>query len=88
MLRGMPGGGSEGGGNIPNILNNPMMRQIAEQLTANGGVERLMQNPTVADMMNRMQSGGGMPSMAELMSDPSLRELAKQFGAGGASGGP
>ena len=25
--------------------------------------------------MNRVQSGGGMPSMDELMSDPSLRDL-------------
>jgi hypothetical protein len=25
--------------------------------------------------MSRMQSGGGMPSMEDIMSDPSLREL-------------
>ncbi|KAG8905098.1 hypothetical protein FRB99_000699 [Tulasnella sp. 403] len=34
----------------------------------------------------RMQSGGGMPSMAEIMGDPALRDLANQFGGG--AGGP
>ena len=93
MLRNMSGGGSgEGGGNLASLLSNPRMMQMAEGLMANGGMERLMQNPSVASMvdhlssklftsltrcsqMNRMQSGGSMPSMAELMSDPGLREL-------------
>ncbi|KAI0067962.1 hypothetical protein BV25DRAFT_1819438, partial [Artomyces pyxidatus] len=77
--------------------------QMAQQMMANGGMERLMSNPAVANMvrylvftihvprvidpsswnqMNRVNSGGGMPSMAELMSDPSLRDLANQFGGG------
>lgn len=84
-----------GGGGMPNLagmMNNPMMMQMAQQLMANGGLERLMSNPTVANMvpspssssypsltfvphqMNRAQ-GGQMPSMEELMSDPSLRDL-------------
>jgi len=89
MLQGMGGGGPGGGGEggIGGMLNNPMMMQMAQQMMANGGLERLMQNPSVASMMNRVQSGGGMPSMAELMSDPSLRDLASQFGAAGAAGG-
>lgn len=87
MLRGM-GGGGPGGGNpdLAGLMNNPMMAQMAQQMMANGGLERLMQNPSVANMMNRVQSGGGMPSLTELMSDPGLRELAGQFGAGGAGG--
>jgi len=105
MLQGMggggPGGGGAGGGGLSDLVNNPMMMQMAQQMMGNGGLERLMQNPSVANMvghrhpmtlfsmepcllepslnrltqMSRVQSGGGMPSMAELMSDPGLREL-------------
>jgi small glutamine-rich tetratricopeptide repeat-containing protein alpha len=64
----------------------------AQQMMANGGLSRLMSNPTVANMvrrttaflrlhtltpvqMSQMQSGGGMPDMSQLMSDPSIREM-------------
>ncbi|KAM5532777.1 hypothetical protein V8D89_013574 [Ganoderma adspersum] len=88
MLRnmGMGGDGGAGGGGMPDLaslMNNPMMMQMAQQMMSNGGMERLMQNPSVANMMNRMQSGGGMPSMGELMNDPALRDMARQFGPGG-----
>ncbi|KAG1715804.1 hypothetical protein ID866_1380 [Astraeus odoratus] len=74
---GGPGGGAGGGGmpDLAGLMNNPMMMQMAQQLMQNGGLERLMSNPTVADMMNRVQNGGGMPSMAELMADPALRDM-------------
>ncbi|KAN0100875.1 hypothetical protein V8E55_000859 [Tylopilus felleus] len=71
-------GGGGGMPNLGNMMNNPMMMQMAQQLMANGGMERLMSNPAVASMMNRVQ-GGQMPSMEELMSDPTLRDLASQF---------
>jgi len=84
MMRGMGGENGPGGaGGLASLLNNPAMMQMAQQMMGNGGLERMMQNPALANMMNRVQSGGGMPSMAELMSDPSLRDLASQFGAGG-----
>jgi small glutamine-rich tetratricopeptide repeat-containing protein alpha len=56
MLRQFGGGGSGGGGaggmpDIASIINNPMMMQMAQQLMANGGAEKLMQNPTVANMV-------------------------------------
>ena len=57
MLRGMGmggGGGAGGPGGMPdlsNILNNPMMMQMAQQMMANGGMERLMSNPSVANMV-------------------------------------
>jgi len=93
MFRGMPGGGSEEGGGNPDIaqlINNPMIAQMAQQFAANGGLEKIMGNPSVAAMFNRVQAGGGMPSMSELLSDPGLRDLASEFGgsAGGVSGGP
>lgn len=62
MLRGMGGGpggeGGEGGaGGLAGMLNNPMMMQMAQQMMANGGMERLMQNPAVANMVGRSPSG-------------------------------
>ncbi|KAF7792475.1 hypothetical protein EIP86_003514 [Pleurotus ostreatoroseus] len=81
---GTPPGAAGGMPDLAGLMNNPMMMQMASQLMQNGGLERLMSNPSVANMMNRVQSGGGMPSMSELMSDPTLRDLASQFGAGGA----
>ena len=77
---------------LAGMMNNPMMMQMAQQLMANGGLERIMSNPAVANMvrsssssasrrlssgphqMGRVQSGQ-MPSMEELMSDPTLRNL-------------
>jgi len=87
MLGGMGGGGGAGGmPDLSSMMNNPAIMQMAQNLMANGGMDRLMSNPGVANMMNRMQSGGGMPSMQELMSDPSLRDLANTFGAGAGAG--
>ena len=59
MLRGMGGGGPEGeggGGGLGGLLNNPMMMQMAQQMMANGGLERMMQNPTVANMVGHSPS--------------------------------
>ncbi|KAL5534652.1 hypothetical protein ACEPAG_1115 [Sanghuangporus baumii] len=91
LLGGLGGGGAGGGGapDLASMMQNPMLMQMAQQMAANGGLERMMSNPAVQNMMNRVQSGG-MPSMEEVMSDPSLRDLASQFmGAGaGRGGGP
>ncbi|KAL4069411.1 TPR-like protein [Scleroderma citrinum] len=80
MMRNMggPGAGGPGAGGMPDfasMMNNPMFMQMAQQLMANGGMERLMSNPAMANMMNRVQSGGNLPSMDELMSDPTLHDL-------------
>jgi len=84
-LRNMGGGGDGGAGGMPDIaslMNNPAMMQMAQQMMANGGMERLMSNPTVANMMDRVNTGGNLPSMEELMANPELRELANQFRGG------
>ncbi|KAJ7225944.1 cytoplasmic protein [Mycena pura] len=81
-------GGMGGGGGMPDLaslMNNPQMMAMAQQMMANGGLESLMQNPAVANMMNRVQSGD-MPSMQELLNDPTMRNMAQQFG-GGMGGG-
>ncbi|KAJ3994958.1 putative stress-induced protein STI1 [Lentinula boryana] len=80
MLRGMGGGGG-GMPDLASLMNNPQMMAMAQQMMSNGGLTNLMQNPAVSDMMSRMQSGD-MPSMEELMSNPALRNIASQFGAG------
>ena len=66
MLRGMGGGGPEGeggaaGGGLGGLLNNPMMMQMAQQMMANGGLERMMQNPTVANMVGHSPSNNPFP---------------------------
>lgn len=48
-----------GGGGMPDLagmMNNPMMMQMAQQLMANGGLERLMSNPAVANMVRSSSS--------------------------------
>ncbi|KAF8905462.1 hypothetical protein CPB84DRAFT_1771480 [Gymnopilus junonius] len=80
MLRNMGGGGG-GMPDLASLMNNPQLMAMAQQMASNGGLASLMQNPGVANMMNRVQSGN-MPSMEEIMADPSLRQIAEQFGAG------
>ncbi|KAI0257318.1 hypothetical protein BJV78DRAFT_1116510 [Lactifluus subvellereus] len=93
-LRNMGGAGAGGMPDLAGMMNNPAMMQMAQQMMANGGMERLMSNPAVANMvnyiesdrrvvalltlpfqMNRLNSGGDLPSMQELMGDPALRDL-------------
>ena len=45
-------------------------------MMANGGLERLMSNPSLRRMAENMQNGGGAPDMSELASDPSLRDMS------------
>ena len=58
MLRNLGGGGGAPGGagggmpDLASLMNNPMMMQMAQQMMANGGMDRLMSNPTVANMVN------------------------------------
>ena len=52
MMRNMGGGGAGGGmPDLAGLMSNPMMRQMAERMMANGGLERMMQNPAVANMV-------------------------------------
>jgi len=84
MFRNMGGGGG-GMPDLGSLMNNPQFMAMAQQMMANGGLEQLMQNPLVADMMNNVQSGN-MPSMEDVMANPSLRQLADQFGGGAGAG--
>ena len=55
-LRNMGGAGGSGMPDIASMMNNPAMMQMAQQMMANGGLERLMSNPTVANMVSCIES--------------------------------
>ena len=77
-LMGGLGGGAGGGGGMPDIaslMRNPQMMEMAQRMMANGGLERMMQNPAMRQMADNFQSGGGMPDFAALANDPAMRDL-------------
>lgn len=100
-LASMLGGG--GGGGMPDLgsmMQNPMMRQMAQNLMQNPEtMQNLMNNPRLREMAGQFGGGGGgsggaaggggggMPDVASLMQDPSIAELAKSFMGGGGAGG-
>lgn len=95
---GFPGMGGAGGmPDLASLMNNPMMQQMAQSMMTNGGLEQLMNNPMMRSVAERMGSGGGIPDMGsiqQMMQDPQMQALARQFmggmgrgGGGGASGG-
>jgi small glutamine-rich tetratricopeptide repeat-containing protein alpha len=51
-LRNMGGAGAGGMPDLASVMNNPAMMQMAQQMMANGGLERLLSNPTVANMVS------------------------------------
>lgn len=77
-------GGSGNGGmpDLASMMSNPQMMAMAQQMMANGGLERLMQNPTLRNMADNMRNGGGMPDLSSFANDPSMRDLAQQFMGG------
>ncbi|KAF2199867.1 hypothetical protein GQ43DRAFT_375239, partial [Delitschia confertaspora ATCC 74209] len=98
-LASMLGGGGGGGGGMPDIgalLQNPMMRQMAQNIMSNPeALSGIMNDPRVAEMAQRFGGGasgggsGGGPDLSQLMNDPSIAEMAKNFmgGMGGAGRG-
>ncbi len=86
-LAGMLGGGGGGGGGMPDLaglMQNPMMRQMAQNLMSNPDMmNNLMSNPRIAEMAQQFGGGGGrgggggggMPNMQDLMNDPNLAEM-------------
>ena len=89
-LAGMLGGGGGGGGggmpDLAGLMQNPMMRQMAQNLMSNPDMmSNLMSNPRIAEMAQQFGGGrgggggggggGGMPNMSDLMNDPNLAEM-------------
>jgi small glutamine-rich tetratricopeptide repeat-containing protein alpha len=69
-LRNMGGGGAGGTPDLAGLMNNPAMMQMAQQMMANGGLERLMSNPAVANMVSCIES---MPMELPYSSSPRCR---------------
>jgi small glutamine-rich tetratricopeptide repeat-containing protein alpha len=74
--------------NFAEMMNNPMMRQMAQGLMSDpNALQNLMNNPTLRGMMGGAgrggppgedgapAGGGGMPDLASLMQDPSIMEM-------------
>jgi len=96
-LAGMFGGGGGGMPDLGALMQNPMMRQMAQNLMSNPDMmNNIMSNPQLRDMASRFGGGGaggaggagGMPDLSEMMNDPSIAEMARNFmgGMGGAPG--
>jgi small glutamine-rich tetratricopeptide repeat-containing protein alpha len=87
------GGGGGGGGGMPDLaglMQNPMMRQMAQNLMSNPDMmSNLMNNPQIAGLANQFAGrggaggqggapgggGGGMPDLASLMNDPNIADM-------------
>lgn len=76
------GGGGSGGGGMPDlssIMNNPMLSGMAQNLMSNPEMmNSLMNNPRLrqlAENFGRGGSGGGMPDLNSLMSDPNIANM-------------
>jgi small glutamine-rich tetratricopeptide repeat-containing protein alpha len=89
-LASMLGGGGGGGGGMPDLaglMQNPMMRQMAQNLMSNPDMmSNLMNNPQLANMASQFAGrggaggqggggGGGMPDLAGLMNDPNIADM-------------
>lgn len=85
-LAGMFGGGGGGMPDIGAMMQNPMMRQMAQNLMSNPEMmSGLLNNPALKNMMGGGAGGenagpgagrgGGMPDLASLMQDPALAEM-------------
>lgn len=99
-LASMLGGGGGGGGGMPDlgsIMQNPMMRQMAQNLMSNPDMmNNLINNPQLRNMANSFRGGaggggagaagggggGGLPDLSALMNDPAIAEMARSFMGG------
>lgn len=78
LLPSFPGGDKRLTRANPAIPLFSLVANRAQQMMQNGGLERMMQNPMIQQMMGGLGggaggaggAGGGMPDMAALMADP------------------
>ena len=92
-LASMLGGGGGGGGmpDLAGLMQNPMMRQMAQNVMSNPEMlNNIMNNPALRNMAGRFGGGGGaaateggaaggggggMPDLSALMNDPAMAEM-------------
>ncbi|GAB7363894.1 hypothetical protein MBLNU230_g4457t1 [Neophaeotheca triangularis] len=93
-LAGMLGGGGGGGGGMPDlssIMQNPMMRQMAQNLMSNPDMmNNLMNNPRLREMAGQFGGGGGggAGAGAGAGADAGQEGGAGRGGGGGGGGMP
>jgi small glutamine-rich tetratricopeptide repeat-containing protein alpha len=78
-LASMLGGGGGGMPDLAGLMQNPMMRQMAQNLMSNPDMlNNIMSNPQVRNMAERFgggRGGGGMPDLSALMNDPAMADM-------------
>ncbi|KAM0747548.1 TPR-like protein [Meredithblackwellia eburnea MCA 4105] len=79
---GFPNFGAGGMPDLAGLMSNPAIMQMAQQMMANGGLEQMMNNPMIRQMMGGAGGAGGMPDINALMQDPTMRAMAERMGAG------
>ena len=84
MLGGGAGGGGGGMPDLSSLMQNPMMRQMAQNLMSNPDMmNNIMNNPQLRNMASRFgggggegtEGGGGTPNLSELMNDPAIADM-------------
>ncbi|PVU95412.1 hypothetical protein BB561_001827 [Smittium simulii] len=83
--RGMNSGGPGGAASMPDLsslLNNPALASMAQNLMSSGAMDQMLKNPEIAKMADSFKSSGKMPNMNDIMSNPALKEMAGNLGAG------
>ena len=90
MLGGGGGGGAGGMPDLGSLMQNPMMRQMAQNLMSNPDMmNNIMSNPRLREMAGQFGGGGGggdggagaggqgggMPNLSEMMNDPNIAEM-------------
>ncbi|KAJ2495172.1 Small glutamine-rich tetratricopeptide repeat-containing protein 2 [Coemansia sp. RSA 2052] len=73
-----------GGFDLSSLMNNPALMSMAQGMMANGGIERLMSNPAVSQLASNYRNTGQMPSMADIMNNPDIMDMARNAGSSSA----
>ncbi|KAJ2252012.1 Small glutamine-rich tetratricopeptide repeat-containing protein 2 [Coemansia sp. RSA 455] len=79
--------GAGGGFDFASLMSNPALMNMAQSMMSNGGLERLMSNPAISQLANNYRSTGQMPSMADMMSNPDIMDMARNAGGSSADSG-
>ena len=76
QFAGMFGGGAGRGGGMPdlqNLMSNPMLMNMANQMAQSGAFDSLMNNPRMREMAQQMMSGER--NMGDLLNDPEVQNM-------------
>jgi small glutamine-rich tetratricopeptide repeat-containing protein alpha len=91
-----PRGPAGGMPDLASLLNNPMLMNLAQQMTSTGAFGDIVNNPHVREMAQGVMSG--QRNINDVMADPAMQNMyflfesllifrARQFGLGGGGAG-